>query len=167
MNALLAGFVASAVGCGILALAQQKPDPFAGTWRLNVAKSGMDMSSSLASKSETVVYRYENGEEIFSADAVTAKGEAEHTDYRAKFDGPYGTIRMTMNGKVASEGALQLRKLDTRTRLRIAMQKDGTLNGIIVRRLSEDGKTITSSILGFDKTGKIINTQTRIFEKVE
>jgi hypothetical protein len=47
------------------------------------------------------------------------------------------------------------------------MRKDGTLNGIIVRRMSEDGKTITSSILGFDATGKIVNTQTRLFEKVQ
>src|SRR4030095_13287852 len=107
-------------------------------------------SSPQASKSETVTYRHENGEEIYTADAMTSKGEAEHTDYRGKYDGPYGTIKMTIDGKVVSEGPLQLRQLDPRTRLRIAMRKDGTLNGIIVRRMSEDGKTITSSILGFD-----------------
>jgi hypothetical protein len=152
---------------GVFVLAQQKPDPFTGTWRLNVSKSTMDMSSPQASKSETVTYRHENGEEIYTADAVTSKGEAEHTDYRGKYDGPYGTIKMTIDGKVVSEGPLQLRQLDPRTRLRIAMRKDGTLNGIIVRRMSEDGKTITSSILGFDSTGKIVNTQTRLFEKVQ
>lgn len=172
MKSFLTVLLASAVLCGVVA-AQQKPslftasDPFAGTWRLNVEKSTMDMSSPSASKSETVTYRYENGEEIYASDAVTSRGEPEHTDYRGVYDGPYGHIRMTISGKVVSEGALQLRSLDPRTRLRISMSKQGTLNGIIVRRMSEDGRTITSSILSFDGTGKIVNGQTRVFEKVK
>jgi hypothetical protein len=165
MKALLAGVAACIVAGGIVAA--QTPDPFAGTWRLNVEKSTMDMSSPSASKSETVTYRYENGEEIYSSDAITSRGEKEHTDYRGVYDGPFGHIRMTIDGKVVTDAALQLRRLDPRTRLRIAMQPDGTLRGIIVRRLSEDGQTITSSILGFDKTGKITNSQTRVFEKVK
>src|SRR5262245_24924545 len=166
MKALIAAVVVCVlVSVGVTA--QQKPDPFTGKWRLNVAKSTQDMSNPLASKSETVTYRYENGEEIYSSDAVTSKGEAEHTDYRGKYDGPYGTIRVTIDGKVSSEGPLQLRQLDPRTRLRIAMRTDGTLNGIIVRRMSDDGKTITSSIMGFDPTGKIVITQIRVFEKIE
>jgi hypothetical protein len=142
----------------------QNPDPFTGTWRLNVAKSTM-VSPTTSSKSETVTYRHVNGEEIYTSDAITAKGEKEHTDYRGKYDGPYGTIRTTIDGKVTSEGALQLRQLDPRTRLRIAMRKDGTLNGIIVRRLAEDGKSITSSILRFEPDGKVSVFETRHFDK--
>lgn len=142
----------------------QNPDPFTGTWKLNVAKSTMT-SPATSSKSETVTYRHVNGEEIYTSDAVTANGEAEHTDYRGVYDGPFGTIKTTINGKVTSEGALQLRKLDPRTRLRIAMRPDGTLNGIIVRRLSQDGRTITSSILRIEPDGKVVNFETRVFEK--
>ena len=142
----------------------QTSDPFTGTWKLNVAKSTM-ISPQTASKSETVTYRHVNGEEIYASDAVTAHGEAEHTDYRGVYDGPFGHIKMTVNGKVVSEGPLQLRKLDPRTRLRIAMRPDGTLNGIIVRRLSQDGKTITSSILRIEPDGKVVNHETRVFEK--
>jgi hypothetical protein len=142
----------------------QVRDPFTGSWTLNVSKSTM-VSPATASKSETVTYRHVNGEEIYSSDAVTAKGEAEHTDYRGVYDGPFGTIKMTVDGKVASEGPLQLRKLDPRTRLRIAMRKDGTLNGIIVRRLAEDGRSITSSILRFDNDGRIVVHETRWFDK--
>jgi hypothetical protein len=87
-------------------------------------------------------------------DAVTADGHAEHTDYRGVYDGSFGTIKTTIAGKVTSEGPLQLCKLDPRTRLRIAMRKDGTLNGIIVRRLASDGRSITSSILRFDNDGR-------------
>jgi hypothetical protein len=145
-------------------LAAQDRDPFTGTWKLNLAKSHM-VSPATASKSETVTYRHANGEEIYTSDAVTAKGEAEHTDYRGVYDGPYGTIRMTIDNKVVSEGPLQLRKLDPRTRLRIAMRKDGTLNGIIVRRLSEDGPSITSSILRFEPDGKVAVHETRWFDK--
>jgi hypothetical protein len=149
--------------CGALPLAQGS-DPFTGTWKLNVARSTMT-SPQTASKSETVTYRHVNGEEIYASDAVTAQGEAEHTDYRGVYDGPFGHIKMTVNGKVVSEGPLQLRKLDHRTRLRIAMRPDKTIAGIIVRRLSEDGRTITSSILRFEPGGKVVNHETRVFEK--
>jgi hypothetical protein len=142
----------------------QDRDPFTGSWMLNVAKSTM-VSPATASKSETVTYRHVNGEEIYASDAITAKGEAEHTDYRGVYDGPFGTIKMTVDGKTASEGPLQLRKLDPRTRLRIAMRKDGTLNGIIVRRMAEDGRSITSSILRFDNDGRIVVHETRWFDK--
>jgi hypothetical protein len=159
---LLAGLILGVTITHIV-LAQDR-DPFTGTWTLNVARSTM-VSPATASKRETVTYTHVNGEEIYSSDAVTAKGEAEHTDYRGVYDGPFGTIRMTIDNKVVSEGPLQLRKLDPRTRLRIAMRKDGTLNGIIVRRLSEDGQSITSSILRFDAGGKIVVHETRWFDK--
>lgn len=68
-------------------VAAQDRDPFTGTWTLNVAKSTM-VSPATASKSETVTYRHVNGEEVYTSDAVTAKGEAEHTDYRGVYDGP-------------------------------------------------------------------------------
>jgi len=142
----------------------QERDPFTGTWTLNVAKSTM-VSPATASKSETVTYKHVNGEEIYASEAVTASGEAEHTDYRGVYDGPLGTIKTTIAGKVTSDGPLQLRKLDPRTRLRIAMRKDGTLNGIIVRRLSDDGRSITSSILRFDADGRIVVNETRWFDK--
>jgi len=127
----------------------QERDPFSGTWTLNVAKSTM-VSPQTASKSETVTYRHVNGEEVYASDAVTAKGEAEHTDYRGVYDGAFGTIKMTVDGKTA---------------LRIAMRKDGTLNGIIVRRMAEDGRSITSSILRFDNDGRIVVNETRWFDK--
>jgi hypothetical protein len=142
----------------------QERDPFTGTWTLNVAKSTM-VSPATASKSETVTYRHVNGEEIYASDAVTAGGEAEHTDYRGVYDGPFGTIKTIIAGKVTSDAPLQLRKLDPRTRLRIAMRKDGTLSGIIVRRLAEDGRSITSSILRFDADGRIVVNETRWFDK--
>lgn len=145
------------------AIAQDR-DPFTGTWMLNVSKSTM-VSPQTASKSETVTYRHEKGEEIYASDAVTAQGEAEHTDYRGVYDGPFGTIKMTVDGKTVSEGPLQLRKLDPRTRLRIAMRKDGTLNGIIVRRMAADGRSITSSILRFDNDGRVVVHETRWFDK--
>lgn len=165
MRSLLAILIICTAAAGIV-IAQsggEKADPFTGTWKLNVAKSSM--SGPTASTGEAVTYKQVNGEEIYSSDAVTTKGEAEHTDYRGKYDGPYGTIKTTIDGKVTSEGPLQLRQLDPRTRLRVSMSKEGMLQGIIVRRLSDDGKTITSSILSFDKDGRIVNGQTRFFEK--
>ena len=162
MKRIVTGIAALALIGGV-ALAQEH-DPFSGTWVLNVAKSNMS-SPATASKSETVTYRHVNGEEIYASDAVTAKGEKEHTDYRGKYDGPYGTIKVTIDGKTTQEGALQLRQLDPRTRLRIAMRPDGTMNGIIVRRLSADGNSITSSILTFLPDGRVSVYETRLFER--
>ena len=162
MRALPAALV---LALGMIALAAaQDQDPFTGTWKLNVAKSTM-VSPNTASKSETVTYRHVNGEEIYTSEAVTANGEAERTEYRGVYDGAYGHINTTINGKVTADGPLQLRKLDPRTRLRIAMRPDGTLNGIIVRRMSQDGKSITSSILRIEPDGKVVNFETRVFDK--
>jgi hypothetical protein len=163
MKRVLAAGTTLVVMVTVMVVAQDR-DPFTGSWTLNVAKSTM-VSPATASKSETVTYRHVNGEEIYASDAVTAKGEAEHTDYRGVYDGPFGTIKMTVDGKTVSEGPLQLRKLDPRTRLRIAMRKDGTLNGIIVRRMAGDGRSITSSILRFDNDGRIVVHETRWFDK--
>jgi hypothetical protein len=143
--------------------AAQDRDPFSGTWRLSVAKSRM-VSPATASKSETVVYAHANGEEQFTANAVTSAGEAERIEYRAVFDGEPATVRTTLAGKT-TDGLLQLRKLDTRTRLRLGVRPDGSVTGIIVRRLSEDGRTITSSILRFEADGSISNYETRVFER--
>ena len=161
-RALLAGTVLVLVVTTMVVA--QNQDPFTGSWTLNVAKSTM-VSPATASKSETVTYKHVGGEEIYASDAVTANGEAEHTDYRGVYDGALGTIKVTVDGKVTSEGPLQLRNLDPRTRLRIAMRKDGALNGIIVRRLSADGRSITSSILRFDNDGRIVVHETRWFDK--
>jgi hypothetical protein len=157
-------FVGAIVAAAAVSVVSQARDPFTGTWTLNVAKSTMT-SPATSSKSETVTYTHVNGEEIYASDAVTAAGEAEHTDYRGIYDGAFGTIKTTIAGKVTSEGALQLRSLDPRTRLRIAMRKDGTLNGIIVRRLADDGRSITSSILRFDNNGRVVVYETRWFDK--
>ena len=162
MRVLLTSFTAFYALVG-LAVGQEN-GPHAGTWVLNVERS--EMTGATASRSETVTYRYENGEEIYTAEAVTIDGELELQEYRGAYDGPDGHIRMTISDEVVQEGPLQLRSLDSRTHLRIAMLPNGTLSGgIIVRRLSEDGQTITSSVLAFDPEGKLFNFQTRVFEK--
>src|SRR5262245_63238150 len=102
---ILAG--ATVVVVTAIVVAQER-DPFTGSWTLNVAKSTM-VSPATASKSETVTYKHVGGEEIYASDAVTATGEAEHTDYRGVYDGALGTIKVTVEGKVTSEGPLQLR----------------------------------------------------------
>ena len=143
----------------------QETGPHEGTWLLNVDLSDMP-SRATASQSETVTYRYENGEEIYTAEAITMDGEIERQFYRGAYDGPFGNIQMTLDGEVVQDTPLQLRSLDPRTHLRIAMNPDGTLSGgIIVRRLSEDRRTITSSILAFQPDGRLTNFSTRVFER--
>jgi hypothetical protein len=119
------------------------------------------VSPATASKSETVMYRHVNGEN-YASDAVTADGHAEHTDYRGVYDGPFGTIKTTIRGKVTSEGALQLRNW---IRARGCASPCARTARSTASSCGDSRKTATSSILRFDSDGRIVVHETRWFDK--
>ena len=147
-------------------LAQE--DPFNGSWRLNVEKSKMQPRT--FSKSETVVYRNHDNKEIYTSDAITGDGEHEVTQYNARYndDKEYpSTVTFYGEGTVRFQTSnLMVRKINERTRERV-YKRDGKIVTIMRRQMSEDGKTITTSIMSVDAEGKENVFETRVFEKIE
>jgi mono/diheme cytochrome c family protein len=144
--------------------AQQEPDPFNGTWLLNVAQSKMQPAT--ASKSEIIRYRITGNEEDFLSDAVTIEGYPESIKYTARYDDgkPY-PFSITINGKVTNPGAQTIvKKIDTWTRERYNV-RDGKPVIASRRVVSKDGKTMTITIVRVDPQGRETVNEVRILEK--
>ncbi len=155
---------AMAMCIALMGVSRAQQDPFAGTWKLNVAKSKMQKNT--ASQKETLVLKVTGDEESVVTDALTADGEPEVMKYTARYDGKVYPGTTTIRGKTVKEQKMNvvLRKIDARTRERLSMD-----NGKVVSRahrvLSEDGKTLTSTIIAIDKDGKESVRETRVFER--
>ena len=143
---------------------RKEPDPFNGTWVLNVAKSTMQQAT--ASKSETIRYRITGDEEDFLSDAVTIEGYPESIKYTARYDdGKAYPFSITVSGKVTNPGAMTMvKKIDLWTRERYNV-RDGKPVIASRRVVSKDGKTMTLTILRVDAQGKEVVNETRILEK--
>ena len=79
--------------------------------------------------------------------------------------GPLVKVRFPIVGKTWITTTSDLTGRILKDNDTFTMRKDGTLNGIIVRRLAEDGRSITSSILRFDANGRVVVNETRWFDK--
>lgn len=152
------------IGLALAGTTQGQPDPFTGTWKLNVAKSKMQPAT--ASQRETLVLTVVGDEETLVTDAVTSAGEPEVMKYTARYDGKIYPGTTTISGKTVQVQKMNvvLHKIDTRTRERVGMA-DGKVTFRARRVLSEDGKTLTSTILSVDDKGKEIVREIRVFER--
>jgi hypothetical protein len=153
-----------ATGLALIATTFAQQDSFSGTWKLNVAKSKMQPAT--ASKSEILLLTVTGEEETVSTDAVTADGSREVMKYTARYDGKVYPGATTITGKTVRTQKMNvvLRKIDARTRERLGME-GGKVTMRARRTLSEDGKTLTSTILGVGSDGKEIVREIRVFER--
>lgn len=145
----------------------QSADPLAGTWKLNVTKS--NMKGDTTSSKETVVFEVVGDEESFTSHAVAANnGEKEATTYTAKYrgpDAPMKSVYVAKDGKQRVETAtVAVKRISDRVRERF-VKRDGKVVLHARRVVSDDGKTLTSSILGTDDKGNEVVRQTRVFDK--
>lgn len=138
-----------------------QPDPFNGTWKLDVARSKMQPAT--ASKSEIIHYRVTGDEEDFVSEAVTAEGRAESIKYTAR-EGKASPFTITVDGKVTNPGAMTtVKKIDARTRERYNV-RDGKPVLASRRVVSPDGKTMTITIVRIDGSREIVN-EVRVLER--
>jgi len=145
----------------------QNADPLAGIWKLNVGKS--NMKGDTTSAKETVVFKVVGDEESFTSHAVAANnGEKETTTYTAKYSGPDAPMKsvyVAKDGKQRVEDAtVAVKRVGDRVRERF-VKRDGKVVMHARRVVSDDGKTLTSSILGTDQNGKEVVRQTRVFDR--
>jgi hypothetical protein len=151
-------FVIALVVAGVasVGVSAQTPDPFVGTWTLNVAKSQTTF------KSGTTVVESIGGGIKTTADMVRGDGAADHFTWTAQYDGrdtpvigasPYG----------AGAHTIALTRIDSHT-AKIVTKLDGKVTITQTLVVSADGKTRTIHTTGMDDKGQRVNT-TAIYEK--
>lgn len=135
----------------------QSKEPWAGTWKLNVAKSSY--SPGPAPKSSTVVTTATpDGGISLTVDTVPATGAAVHWTVTAKFDGKDVAVKANPNADMIS-----FKKISDRS-YEISNKKSGkpTTTGRVV--ISADGKTRTNTQTGVGVDGKPVKN-TLVYER--
>jgi hypothetical protein len=159
-------FVISLVVAAALAVSATQvfaADMFAGTWKMNVAKS--KFASQPAPKSLTRVNTSVDGGIKSVTDGVNADGKKTHGEGTIKFDGKDYPVVATLDGKPDTTGPdmVSAKKIDDYT-LEVTAKKMGKVLGVTKVVVSKDGKTITATSTGKDSKGATV-TDTIIDEK--
>ena len=134
------------------ALAQTKPNPRIGVWKLDVAKSVYQQGQAPASETRSFLATEDGGIQM-TADAVLASGTKQPSGYRAKYDGkdhPYSgaagdSISMTGDGWTSDSTIKSVGKVTQTTHTVV----------------SSDGQTMTLTTK--TASGRALNT--RIYRK--
>jgi|SRR5580698_4315165 hypothetical protein len=127
---------------------------FNGTWTLDSHKT-----TGPHAKTEVLTFHVTAGEEIYAVDEVEPDGSLFKTEYTAKFDGKAYPNKNLVTGEITY---ISLKKIDDHTELLESRSKPGGPVTMKYRRvLSNDGKTLTSSIIGAD--GAVYSV--RVFQK--
>lgn len=144
----LIGFVLGLVAA-VPSPAFAKPNPFVGTWVLNLAKS--TFTPGPAPKTQTVVYEAVGGGLRVTATGTDGEGKPIKTQYTANFDGKDYTVTGS-----ADYDAVVLKRVDLRT-IQFTRKKGGKVvqTGTVV--VSMDGKTRTVTADGTNARGERVH----------
>ena len=145
---LILGFVTVALA--------QAPDPAAGTWSINLAKS--KFSPGPAPKSQTLKYEATEGGVKLSVDIVNASGESSHSEYSAKYDGKDYPVTGNPNADTIS-----LKRIDSHS-FEAQWKKDGKPTMTVRTTISKDGMTRTSVQTGKNAQGQEVKNTT-VYDK--
>jgi hypothetical protein len=154
MRVLLASTLACLAGTSVLA---QTPDPFVGTWKLDVAQSKTTLRSGT-----TIVESTAHGIRT-SADMVRGDGTAYHFTWEASYDGrdnpvagdsPYGS----------GTHSIALTRIDSHT-AKIVTKLDGKVTITQTLVVAADGKTRTIRTTGTDDNGRPVDTTAVYFRQ--
>ena len=141
---VLIGLVLGAVAA-LPTRAFAKPDPFMGTWVLNLAKS--TFSPGPAPKIQTAIYKPAAGGVKVIVTGTDGEGKAIKTQYTAKFDGK--DYPVTGN---ADYDAVVLKRVDRQT-MQFTRKKGGKVVQTGTITVSMNGKTRTVTADGTNAKG--------------
>jgi len=148
------------LSAAVLALAlpasAQSKDPFAGTWRLNVAKS--KYSPGPAPKSIASTYEAAGQGYKVSVKTEAASGATQYS-YATNLDGKDSPV----TGNNPNADMLAVRRIDART-LESVSKKGGKVTITQRNVVSADGKTRTVTTTGTDPQGRKVNN-VAVFER--
>jgi hypothetical protein len=125
-------------------------DPAIGTWKLNLAKSTYVPGPAPKSNMITITAAG-NGLHVV-AKGEDAKGNPTSIDYTATYDGKDSPVK----GAPAYD-TTALKRIDANTAGQ-TRKKEGKAVQTVVRKISDDGKTMTVTTRGRDEAGRMLNT---------
>ena len=132
-------------------------DPLEGKWLLNVEKSVF--RGSPGPKGQLRTYEIsEDGVEKMTATGVSAEKKPTLVRYEARYDGQDYDMTGSLGGDKVS-----LRRIDALT-TQSTQKRDGKPTIVAVRKVSEDGKTLTVTSKGTTPGGQVVDA-VQIFER--
>jgi hypothetical protein len=140
----------------LVAQSSQALDRFAGTWRLNLAKS--KYAPGPGPKSQTVAVKVSEGGFLAAIDTVNAEGQQTHIDILAKFDGRDHVL------KGATQPTTWTLKWMDDYSYEFVTKVNGKTTTTTRVSLSRDGKVQTVTTTGTNAQGQPVNNST-IFER--
>jgi hypothetical protein len=116
-------------------------DAFAGTWKVDPAKSTAIIGQ--LAKQELLIIEVVNGAEHATNDIIGPDGVRRKSGYTATYnDGKwYETENLDTHKPVG--GMVMMVRADPQTELRIGKNAAGKFTGVIMRQVSDDGKSMT------------------------
>ena len=128
-----------------LAVTAAAADQHSGTWKMNAEKS--KYSPGPAPKSSTVKIEADEKGVKIDAEIVNADGSPAHVQYDAKFDGKDYPVTGAPNAD-----AVSVKRIDANT-IESTMKKGGQVTMTVTSKVSNYGKTRTSTFKGKDAEG--------------
>jgi hypothetical protein len=122
-------------------------DLFNGSWKINRSKSRVARGESPLK--EDITIKVEDGIEHYKVDVTTADGVSNKNQVDAKFnDGKWYPYTNVTTGKSTSQ--VMMIRVDPRTESRFMKNAAGQSTGVLMRRMAEDGKSYTSTMMTLD-----------------
>ena len=131
---------------------KQSPDPFNGTWTLNIEKT-KELSGGSSPVHEVISFKI--GDDGVQHYQVEIQRSEDVRMQKGWYDSKYNEDTFVpYNGTVYGEPGMEVMtvKVDDRTHYRIARTRDGEARYVMMRRLSDDGTSYISA--GITTDGK-------------
>jgi hypothetical protein len=132
-------------------------DMYAGTWKINIAKSTYSPGPAPKGPNTTKMEPVENGVKL-TVDGVNAQGQKTHVEFTVKFDGKDYPFTSLVDGKPAPNVAdmISAKRIDDYTFEATTKLKGKPL--LTARTVaSKDGKTETTTFTGVNAQGQKVN----------
>jgi len=138
-------------------------DMFAGTWKVNLAKS--KFSPGPPPKSNMQKISAVDGGMKLVADGENSEGKKTHNEYTVKFDGKDYPEKPMLDGKPNPDGAdmISIKKIDDYT-YEATSKKNGKVLTVTKNVVSKDGKIRTATATGKNAQGQTVSNTT-VWEK--
>lgn len=131
-------------------------DQLSGTWKMNAEKS--KYSPGPPTKSLTVVVVSDENNYKVEATGTDGEGKPINVQYSAKFDG-----KDYLATGIANADTVSVKRIDANT-VEVMQKKDGKVVMTVTSKVSNDGKTRTSTWRGKNAEGKEVHNVV-VFEK--